>query len=84
MQKLSEVVNKFVGRANPITDFDFVEEYVKNTKYIYIYNIFLAYLIPNLDFVSHTKINCELSDILNYEEDYDSISDWLSDDNLLS
>jgi hypothetical protein len=82
MQKLSEVVNKFVGRANPITDFDFVEEYVKNTKYIY--NIFLAYPIPNLDFVSHTKINCELSDILNYEEDYDSISDWLSDDNLLS
>src|SRR6202050_5285443 len=66
---------KFVGTANPITNFKFAEEYVKNnkqTKYL-IFN-FLAYPIPNLDYVSHTRFNCVVTTkpfkYLNYEEDY--------------
>jgi hypothetical protein len=40
--KLSAFVKyviKFVGRANLITNFEFVEEYVKNNKTKYIFNI---------------------------------------------
>jgi hypothetical protein len=52
-------VIKFVGGANPITNFEFVEEYVKNNKSNkYLIFIFLAYPIPNLDYVSHTRFNC--------------------------
>src|SRR5258705_9901775 len=76
--KLSAFVKyviKFVGGANPITNFEFVEEYVKNnkpTKYLML--IFLVYPIPNLDYVSHTRFNCAVIAkpfrYLNYEEDY--------------
>jgi len=76
--KLSAFVKyviKFVGRANPITNFEFVEEYVKNNKpNKYLIFIFLAYPIPNLDYVSHTRFNCVVITkpfrYLNYEEDY--------------
>src|SRR5258705_12545860 len=66
---------KFVGRANPITNFEFVEEYVKNNKpKKNLIFIFLAYPIPNLDYVSHTRFNCVVITkpfrYLNYEEDY--------------
>src|SRR6266481_2674507 len=68
-------VIKFVGRANPITNFEFVEEYVKNNKpNKYLIFIFLTYPIPNLDYVSHTRFNCVVIAksfrYLNYEEDY--------------
>ena len=47
---------KFVGTANPITNFEFAEEYVKNNKRIkYFKFIFWAYQIPHLEFVSHTN-----------------------------
>ena len=76
--KLSTFVKyviKFVGRANPITNFEFVEENVKNNKpNKYLILIFLAYPIPNLDYVSHTRFNCVVIAkpfrYLNYEEDY--------------
>ena len=75
--KLSAFVKyviKFVGRANPITNFEFVEEYVKNNKQnIYLIFIFLPYPIPNLDYVSYTRFNCVVIAkpfrYLNYEED---------------
>ena len=68
-------VIKFVGRANPITNFEFAEEYVKNNKQNrYLIFIFLPYPIPNLDHVSHTMFNCVVIAkpfrYLNYEEDY--------------
>ena len=71
----SQNLCKFVGRANPITNFEFVEEYVKNNKpNKYLIFIFLAYPIPNLDYVSHTRFNCVVIAkpfrYLNYEEDY--------------
>jgi hypothetical protein len=48
----SQNLCKFVGRANPITNFEFVEEYVKNNKRnTYLILIFLPYPIPNLDYV---------------------------------
>jgi len=51
-------VAKYVGTANPITNFEFVEQYVKNNKQNnYLKCIFLAYPIPNLDYVSHTRFN---------------------------
>ena len=76
--KLSTFVKyviKFVGRANPITNFEFAEEYVKNNKRnTYLIFIFLPYPIPNLDYVSHTRFNCVVIAkpfrYLNYEEDY--------------
>ena len=76
--KLSTFVKyviKFVGRANSIINFEFVEEYVKNNKpNKYLIFIFLAYPIPNLDYVSHTRFNCVVIAkpfrYLNYEEDY--------------
>ena len=82
MQKLSTFVKyviKFVGRANPITNFEFAEEYVKNNKRnTYLIFIFLPYPIPNLDYVSHTRFNCVVIAkpfrYLNYEEDYVSIA----------
>ena len=66
---------KFVGTANPITNFKFAEEYAKNNKRNkYLIFIFLAYPIPNLDYVSHTRFNCVVIrkpfKYLNYEEDY--------------
>ena len=68
-------VIKFVGGANPITNFEFAEEYVKNNKQnTYLIFIFLSYPIPNLDYVSHTRFNCAVIAkpfrYLNYEEDY--------------
>src|SRR6202453_1914273 len=68
---------KFVGTANPITNFKFAEEYVKNNKRNkYLIFIFLAYPIPNLDYVCHTTFNCVLIakpfKYLNYEEGYES------------
>src|SRR6202034_4864027 len=66
---------RFVGTANPITHFKFAEEYVKNNKQnkFLIFN-FLAYPIPNLDYVSHTRFNCVVIakpfKYLNYEEGY--------------
>ena len=68
-------VIKFVGRANPITNFEFVEEYAKNNKRnTYLIFIFLPYPIPNLDYVSHTRFNCVVITkpfrYLNYEKDY--------------
>ena len=76
--KLSAFVKyviKFVGGTNPITNFEFVEEYVKNNKpNKYLILIFLAYPIPDLDYVSHTRLNCVVIikpfRYLNYEEDY--------------
>src|SRR6266481_3684791 len=76
--KLSTFVKyviKFVGRANPITNFEFAEEYVKkNKRNTYLIFIFLPYPIPNLDYVSHTRFNCVVIAkpfrYLNYEEDY--------------
>ena len=68
---------KFVGTANPITNFEFAEEYVKNNKRIkYFKFIFWAYQIPHLKFVSHTRF--EFDDIakpfkyLYYLEQYAS------------
>src|ERR1700685_3473662 len=66
---------KFVGTANPITNFKFVEEYAKNNKRNrYLIFIFLVYPIPNLDYVSHTRFDCVVIakpfKYLNYEEDY--------------
>jgi len=80
--KLSAFVKyviKFVGRANPITNFEFAEEYVKNNKQnTYLIFVFLPYPIPNLDYVSHTRFNCVVITkpfrYLNYEEDYVSIA----------
>ena len=47
---------KFVGTANPITNFEFAEEYAKNNKQIkYFKFIFRAYRIPHLEFISHTR-----------------------------
>jgi hypothetical protein len=68
-------VIKFVGRANPITNFEFVKEYAKNIKRnIYLIFIFLPYSIQNLDYVSHARFNCVVIAksfrYLNYEEDY--------------
>src|SRR5258705_11289080 len=68
-------VIKFVGGTNPITNFEFVEEYVKNNKpNKYLIFIFLAYPLPNLDYVSHTRFNCVVIAkpfrYSNYEEDY--------------
>ena len=64
-------VIKFVGTANPITNFEFAEEYAKNNKENFF---FLAYPIPNLDYVNHTRFNCvgtaKPFKYLNYEEDY--------------
>ena len=76
--KLSAFVKyviKSAGGANPITNFELVEEYVKNNKpNKYLIFIFLAYSIPNLDYVSHTRFNCAVIAkpfrYLNYEEDY--------------
>src|SRR6266481_2679727 len=76
--KLSTFVKyviKFVCRANPITNFEFAEEYVKkNKRNTYLIFIFLPYPIPNLDYVSHTRFNCVVIAkpfrYLNYEEDY--------------
>ena len=76
--KLSTFVKyviKFVGRANPITNFEFVEEYAKNNKRnTYLIFIFLPYPVPNLYYVSHTRFNCVVIAkpfrYLNYEEDY--------------
>ena len=76
--KLSTFVKyviKFVGRANPITNFEFAEEYgKKNKQKTYLIFIFLPYPIPNLDYVSHTRFNCVVIAkpfrYLNYEEDY--------------
>ena len=60
--KLSAFVKyviKFLGRANPVTNFEFAEEYVKNNKQnTYLIFVFLPYPIPNLDYVSHTRFNC--------------------------
>src|SRR6202050_714910 len=51
---------KFVGTANPITNFKFAEEYVRNNKQIkYFKFIFRAYRIPHLEFVSHTGFECD-------------------------
>ena len=51
---------KFVGTANPITNFKFAEEYVRNNKQIkYFKFIFRAYQIPHLEFVSHTGFECD-------------------------
>jgi hypothetical protein len=65
-------VIKFVGRANPITNFEFVEEYAKNNKQNkYLIFIFLAYPIINLDYVSHTRFNCVvITKPFKYEEGY--------------
>jgi hypothetical protein len=68
-------VIKFVDRANPITNFEFAEEYAKNNKQnTYLIFIFLPYPIPNLNYVSHTRFNCVVITkpfrYLNYEEDY--------------
>jgi len=49
-------VIKFVGTANPIPNFEFVEEYVKNNKRIKYFKFFFrAYRIPHLEFVSHAR-----------------------------
>src|ERR1700683_1032327 len=66
---------KFVGTANPITNFKLAKEYAKNNKpNKYLIFIFLAYPIPNLDYVSHTRFNCVVIakpfKYSNYEEDY--------------
>jgi len=68
-------VIKFVGTANPITNFEFAEEYVKNNKQNkYLIFNFLACPIPNLDYVSHTRFNCVVIakpfKYLNYKEGY--------------
>ena len=68
-------VIKFVGTPNPITNFEFAEECAKNNKRNKcLCFIFLAYPIPNLDNVSHTRFNCDVIakpfKCLNYEEDY--------------
>ena len=76
--KLSTFVKyviKFVGSANPITNFEFAEEYVKyHKRNTYLIFIFLPYPIPNLDYVSHTRFNCVVITksfgYLNYEEVY--------------
>ncbi len=76
--KLSTFVKyviKFVGSANPITNFEFAEEYVKyHKRNTYLIFIFLPYPIPNLDYVSHTRFNyvviAKPFRYLNYEEDY--------------
>jgi hypothetical protein len=76
--KLSTFVKyviKFVGRANPIANFEFAEEYVKYHKQnTYLIFIFLPYPIPNVDYVSHTRFNCVVIAkpfrYLNYEENY--------------
>ena len=57
------------------SNYKFAEEYVENNKWNkYLIFIFLAYPIPNLDYVSHTRINCVFIakpfKYLNYEEDY--------------
>jgi len=70
-------VIKFVGTANPITNFKFAEEYVENNKQNkYLIFIFLAHPIPNLDYVSHTRFNCVViakpSNYLYYLEQYAS------------
>jgi hypothetical protein len=75
--KLSAFVKyviKFVGGANPITNFEFAKEYAKNNKRnTYLIFIVLPYPIPNLDYVSHTRFNCVVIAkpfrYLNYEED---------------
>ena len=64
-----------MGRTNPITKFEFAEEYgKKNKQNTYLIFIFLPYPIPNLDYVSHTRFNCVVIAkpfrYLNYEEDY--------------
>ena len=66
---------EFVGTANPITNFEFAEEYVKNNKQNKYFKImFLEYPILNLDYVRHMWFNCavttKLFKYLNYEEDY--------------
>ena len=66
---------KFMGRENPITNFEFAEEYAKNNKQnTYLIFVFLAYPIPNLDYVSHTRVNCVVIAkpfrYLNYGKDY--------------
>jgi hypothetical protein len=71
-------VIKFVGGANPITKFEFVEEYVKNNKP----NKFLIFSTSNPKFsVSHTRFNCVVITkpfrYLNYEEDYVSAAYYL-------
>jgi hypothetical protein len=49
-------VIKFVGTANPIPNFEFVEKYVKNNKRIKYFKFFFrAYRIPHLEFVSHAR-----------------------------
>jgi hypothetical protein len=68
-------VIKFVGTANPITNFKFAEEYVENNKQNkHLIFIFPAHPIPNLDYVSRTRFNCVVITkpfkYLNYEEDY--------------
>ena len=69
------IMIKFLGTTNPITNFKFAEEYVRNNKQIkYFKFIFWAYWIPHLEFVSHTGFECdEIAKpfkYLNYEEDY--------------
>src|SRR5882762_5738749 len=58
--KLSTFVKyviKFVGRANPTTKFEFVEEYVKNNKQnTYLIFIFLPYPIPKFRLCKPHKV----------------------------
>jgi hypothetical protein len=70
-------VIKFVGTANPIPNFEFAEEYVKNNKQIKCFKfIFEAYRTPHLEFVSHTRFKfdeiAKPSKYLYYLEQYAS------------
>ena len=68
-------VIKFIGTANLIPNFEFVEEYVKNNKQIKCFKfIFRTYQIPHLEFVSCTRFKfdeiAKPSKYLYYLEQY--------------
>ena len=70
-------VIKFVGTANPIPNFEFVGEYVKDNKQIKCFKFILgAYQTPHLEFVSHTRFKfdeiAKPSKYLYYLEQYAS------------